>query len=273
MPSLPPSNFNLMSVKNAELKDRSYKLKRNAAPLTFVLQSRSTKRRPLLYFDANKQSNRPLRYAVNQRSPFQDEQDSHAIVEPIIFENGFLRVPATNPVLQRFLELHPDNGKKFIEIDKEKDAVAEVEHLTAEVEALSLAKDLSLEQLEMIARVVIGRDISLMTTAEIRRDVLVFAKRNPQGFLDIANDPDVELQSTIAKMFEEKYLATRNHGRDVHFNLKDNRRRMISIPHGANRFQFLAQYFKSDDGLDTLRYLESHMNGGTFLEAQKEKDA
>ena len=34
----------------------------------------------------NKISNKALRYARNQNSPFQDEQDDNAILEPIVFE-------------------------------------------------------------------------------------------------------------------------------------------------------------------------------------------
>jgi hypothetical protein len=258
-------------IKKEAPKTRSYKLTRNAAPLSFVLQSRSTKRRALLYFDPEKNVNRPIRYAVNQKTPFQDEQDDHALVEPIIFENGFLQVPATNPVLQEFLSLHPDLGKKFVEVDGERDAVKEIESLTAETDAMSLARDMSLDQLETVARVLIGRDISLMKSAEIRRDVLVYAKRNPVEFLDIVNDPDIELQSKVARMFEEKFLSLRNHGRDVHFNLKDNKRRMISIPHGAKKYEFVAQFLKSDEGLDTLRYLETQMGDQPLFQPSQTK--
>ena len=52
-----------------------------------MLPSRNTKRYPLLWFDEDKGVNRPLRYAINQKTPFEDEQDGNAIVEPIIFED------------------------------------------------------------------------------------------------------------------------------------------------------------------------------------------
>ena len=78
-----------------QLKQRIYFLKNNRAPLTFVLQSRNSRRSPLLWFDEEKGINRALRYARNQRSPFEDEQDDNAIVEPIMFENGKLSVDST----------------------------------------------------------------------------------------------------------------------------------------------------------------------------------
>ena len=75
--------------KRKQLVDKAYKLTRNAAPLPFMLPTRHNRRNPLLHFDEETRTNRPLRYARNQNSPFEDEQDGNAIVEPIIFEDGF----------------------------------------------------------------------------------------------------------------------------------------------------------------------------------------
>jgi len=95
--------------------DKMYVLKKKNTPLSYMLASRNTRRSPLLHFDGK--SNRPLRYAVNQKSPFEDEQDGNAILEPIVFVDGALKVSKTNPVLQYFLELHPGNGQVFEEVN------------------------------------------------------------------------------------------------------------------------------------------------------------
>ena len=97
--------------KTKTLVDKVYKLTRNSVPLSFMLPTRNSRRYPLLWFDEEAGANRVLRYARNQRSPFEDEQDGNAVMEPIIFEDGFLRVSRTNPVLQEFLYYHPLNGK------------------------------------------------------------------------------------------------------------------------------------------------------------------
>ena len=86
--------------------DKVYRLKRDAAPLTYMLASHHTRRSPLLHFDEETGENKQLRYARNQKSPFVDEQDGNAILEPIIFEDGLLRVPKNNQVLQEFLYYH-----------------------------------------------------------------------------------------------------------------------------------------------------------------------
>ena len=155
--------------------DKVYKLTRDAAPLSYMLPTRNTRRFPLLHFDEETGVNKPLRYARNQKTPFEDEQDGNAIVEPIIFEDGFLSVPRNNPVLQEFLHYHPMNGIRFVEVDEEKDAQAQLEEMNKELDALSEARSLSIEQLETMTRVLFGKDPSRSTTAELKRDILIFA--------------------------------------------------------------------------------------------------
>ena len=120
-------------MKNKTFVDKVYKLTRNAAPLSFMLPTRHSRRFPLLYFDEVQGTNRTLRYARNQKSPFEDEQDGNIVMEPVIFEDGFLRVPKDNPVLQEFLHYHPLNGKKFVEVNEEKDATDEVNQFKIQV--------------------------------------------------------------------------------------------------------------------------------------------
>ena len=104
-----------MAKKQAVLTDKVYRLKRRITPLSYMIQSKSTRKKPLLYFDG--QTNRELRYARNQKSPFLEEQDGNAVLEPIIFESGLLLVPKSNPVLQEFLSYHPGNGGVFELVD------------------------------------------------------------------------------------------------------------------------------------------------------------
>ena len=37
----------------------------------------------------------------------------------------------------------------------------------------------------------------------MKRDILVYAKREPQEFMTIVNDPVLKLQATVHKFFEE----------------------------------------------------------------------
>lgn len=244
-------------TKNEKSVDKVYKLKRNAAPLTYMLPSRNSRRFPLLWFDEDLSINKPLRYAVNQKTPFEDEQDGNAIVEPIIFEDGFLRVPRTNPVLQQFLFYHPQRDKVFIEVDNEKDASVQVEKLNMEVDALIEARQLSLDQVETVGRVLFGKDISKVTTPELRRDILVYAKRDPKGFMNLLNDPMLKLQAKVQLFFDKGFLAFRNKQKDVFYNTDTNKKKMLTVPYGEDPMYIVASFLKSDDGIESLKLLEN----------------
>lgn len=246
--------------KTSNISDKVYKLKGEAAPLSYTLPSRNTRRYPLLYFDEDNNVNKPLRYAINQKTPFEDEQDGNAIVEPIIFENGFLRVPKNNPVLQQFLHYHPLNGKTFIEVDHEKDAAKEVERLTSEVDALIEARKLSVDQLETLSRVIFGKDPNRFTTAELKRDMLIYAKRDPRGFMNALSDPSLRLQSNVYVFFENKLLSFRNGHKEVWLNLPSTKRKLLTIPFGQDPYFTVAEYLKTDDGIEILKVLENNLD-------------
>lgn len=237
--------------------DKIYKLKSGAAPISFTLASRNNKRFPLLWFDEVNNINRPLRYAINQKSPFEDEQDGNAIVEPIIFEDGFLHVPKNNPVLQAFLYYHPLNNVSFVEVDKEKDATNELEKLSNEVDALISARKLDVKEMETVARVLFGKDPSLLTTSELKRDILVFAKKYPNEFLSTVNDPMLIFQSDVRMFFDKKLLHFRNNMKEVWLNTSTNKKRMINVPYGEEPYSAVASYLKSEEGIEILKMLEN----------------
>ena len=239
--------------------DKTYKLTKDKAPLSYTIPSRNTKRKSLLYFDDKTGVNRSLRYAKNQKSIFEDEQDGNVLLEPIVFEDGFLRVPKQNQILQEFLAYHPANGKEFVEVDREQDASVEVENLDLALDAQVLAKDLDVEMLETIARVVIGLNIEKMTSAELKRDVRLFAKRYPGEFMESINDPLLSLQNKCAKFFSEGLLVLKNK-KDVYYNLKGNKNKLLTVPYGEDPLFILASFLQSDEGIEVLRILESKLD-------------
>ncbi len=239
--------------------DKVYKLTRNAAPLSFMLATRHTRRFPLLWVDPETGINRELRYARNQASPFVDEQDGNAIIEPVVFEDGFLRVPKSNQVLQKFLDVHPHNGIKFKELDNAKDAQEIVEHINIELDAMIEARSLSISQLETLTRVLFQKDPSRISTDEMKRDILVYAKREPQDFMSVINDPVLKLQATVHKLFEQGLIKYRNKNKEVWFATKTNKTRLCVIPFGEDPIYIVSSYFQSDEGIEALKVLENLM--------------
>lgn len=239
-------------------KDRTYRLK-NGAPLTYVLPSRSHPRYPLLWFDEKSNVNRPLRYSINQKSPFEDEQDNNIVLEPVVFEDGLLFVSRTNPVLQEFLYYHPLNGRTFEEVDNEKEAMDEISMLNIEADALSEARSLTVDQMEMLMRVMFGKDPSLITTAEMKRDILIYAKKSPKEFLDIMNDPELKFQAKIRLFFDKGLLSLRNSNKEIWFSTPTNKKKMCSIPYGQDPYDAAGSFLMSDEGVDSLKMLETHL--------------
>ncbi len=246
-----------MKNKNKVFESKSYRLTRDVAPLSFMLPTQNSRRFSLMHFDEDTGTNRELRYARNQKTPFVDEQDGNAILEPVVFEDGLLHVPKENQVLQQFLHYHPLNGVKFQEINKAKDATEEVDHLLVQADALIEAKSLSIEQLENVCRVLFNMDTSKTSTAEMKRDILVFAKNNPTDFLDVIKDPELQLVGTVQRFFDQGLLTFRKSKKEVWFNLSSNKTKLLNVPFGEEGIDLVVSYMKSDDGIEILKHLES----------------
>lgn len=229
------------------MKDKIYVLKDSATPLNFMLASRHTHRKPLLHFDG--ETNRALRYARNQKSPFEDEQDGNAILEPVIFKDGVLKVPANNPVLQRFMELHPGNGAIFMEMDTERNAQDDLDNMNLEVDALIAAKSLDIQTVETVARVFLGIRTEKLSSAELKRDILIFARNSPREFLEALEDPMLEIQDIVAKVFEAGLLSLRNKNKDVYFNLPSNKKKLTSVPYGEDPQHIVVSLLQQDGEL------------------------
>lgn len=236
--------------------DKTYKLTRESAPISLILASRHTQRYPLLHFDEETGTNKSLRYARNQNSPFMEEQDGNAILEPIIFENGFLRVQKENQNLQRFLSLHPGNGRTFVEMDKKKDAEQIIDNIKLENDAINKAQELSLDQVVNMSRVLFNKNVNNTTTAELKRDLLVFAKTDPKDFLLLLKDPMLQLNATVQGFFDNGLLTLRNQDKEIWFNTPSNKKKMTNVPYQEDPLHIAVSFFQSDDGVELLKHFK-----------------
>ena len=239
--------------------DKAYRLLSKQIPLTYMLASRHTNRSPLLWFDEDKGINRPLRYARNQKSPFEDEQDGNAVLEPVMFEDGMLSVPRSNQSLQKFLYYHPGNGKVFEEINNEKDAAEQLAFVERGLEAQILAKNLKGDELITVCRVLMGGAADRLTTSELKRDILLYAKEAPEDFMETVNDPMLNLYGDVVQFFNNTWLIMKNNGKDVYFNLPKNKNKLLSVPFGEDHYYIVASFFQSDDGVETYKLLSKKL--------------
>jgi hypothetical protein len=246
-------------MKTNQNKDKVYVLNQDKTPVSFFIQSRSNKRRQLLHFDEEKGINRALRYSKNQRSIFEDEQDGTAILEPIVMEDGKISVTKNNPMLQQFMDMHPDNlsngGLLFYEFDPQKVAEDSIRDLNLEVDSLIAARSLGLDKMKSIVRIYLDSDVDKMTVAEIKHEVLLFARNYPQDLLDAIDDPDIEVNDIASRAFNEAYVTFRA-GKDIHYNLKNNKKKILTVPFGEKKEDIFMSWLKSDEGIEFYQYLE-----------------
>jgi len=241
-----------------EYKDRNYYLKGNTSPLIFKLGSRHTRRHPLLWFDAEKGYNRELRYATNQKSIFVDEQEGPVTLEHIIFQNGTLNVSKNNTTLQKLLSLyHPMRGELYEEFDAIQEAEDDFDILELEIKATTSAYDLDIDQAEAILRVEIGSDVSKMSSKEIKRDIILMARKEPAMFLNLMNDENVVLRNFGIKATEQGLLKMSQDQRT--FQWGSNGRKLMTIPFEENPYSALAVWFKTDEGVEVYKTLEKKL--------------
>jgi hypothetical protein len=241
-----------------QFKDRMFILTRDNAPLSYTLPSRNTKRFSLLHFDGN--TNRALRYARNQKSVFEDEQDDRAILEPITFEDGVLVVPSTNPLLGKFMDLHPLNGEVFRELNEENEANEDIEILNIELDAQVMARSMSLETMESVGRLIYGPSIDRLTSVELKRDIMLYARKYPRQFIELANDPDLEDNAMASKALSEGMFTLRNNNREIWFNMPGNKRKLMNIQPGEDPVSVLSTYFESEEGAPIAEAVKSKLS-------------
>jgi hypothetical protein len=242
-----------------EIKDRQYYIKGLGSPLTYVLQSKSTRKKPLLWWDEEKGINREMRYASNQNSIFMDEQDSNAILEHIIFEDGVLFVPKTNQPLQKLLSLyHPKKGYVYEEKDHIAEAKEELVSIETEMEALNTAVSIEIEQAEAILRVELGSKVNNMSSSELKRDLYLFARKNPVLFLDLVQDENVILRNLAVKAKEMGVIKLSQDQRS--FSWGSNDRKLMEVPFDENPYSAFAAWLKTDEGVEVYKSIQKRVN-------------
>ena len=241
-------------------KDRLYEITSGRKPLAFTLPTVHSARTPLLYFDETLGYNRELRYATNQRTPFVDEQQGTATLGRIVFRDGILRVPKENIVLQKLLSLyHPYTLQgRIMEYKPEQIAENETDWIELELEAMTVAKAMDIDEAEAILRAQYGsQQVSNASSKELKRDLLILARNQPSLFLDLANDDNVMLRNIGIKATETGILALSQDQRT--FTYASNGRKLLTVPFNEHPYSALAAYFKTDEGMEVLRAVEKQL--------------
>ncbi len=236
-----------------EIKDRTYFLAGNKKPLTATIKATS-----IYYFDEEKGYERELKHTANQRTCFVDEMQGDQRLEHITFKNGFLLVPKNKVVLQKLLSLyHPDKDRKYFEQQPVKEAQSSIELIELEIEALNTASNMDIDLAEAIMRVEMGSKVSQVSSKELKRDLLIYAKRNPSLFLELANDTNVVLRNFGIRATEMGLLKLSSDQRT--FSWGSNDRKLMTVPFDEHPYSALAAWFKTDEGMEIYANIEKRL--------------
>ena len=237
-----------------EIKDRLYMLKGGKRPL-----SRTIKSAGIYYFDEEKGYERELKYCKNQKTPFVDEMKGDQRLEHIVFRSGNLFVPREQTTLQKLLSLyHPHRDSIYEEFKPVALAASQIDILNMEVDALVAARNVDIDLAEAIMRVEIGSEVSKLSTKELRRDLLVFARNNPKLFLELADDENVMLRNFGIKAVEAGLIRLSSDQRN--FLWGSTGRKIMTVPFDEHPYTALAHWFKTDEGLEIYSNIEKRLN-------------
>ncbi len=246
-------------TKNAwEIKDRAYYLKGNKNPLTLTIPGKHTRKHSLLYFDEKTGVQRELRYATNQDSPFVDEQKGECTMGHIRFREGTLKVKKQQQNLQKLLSLyHPLKGRIYEEFSPVQEAADDLGILDLQIDAMNAARNIDIDQAEAILRVEIGSKVNSMSSKELKRDLLLFARSNPQLFISLANDDNVQLRNVAIRAEEAGII--RLSGDQRTFTWGTNGRKLMNVPFDENPYSALAAFLKTDEGVEIYKSIDKKL--------------
>ena len=237
-----------------EFKDRLYNLKGRKRPLTYMIKGAN-----IYYFDEEKGYERELKHTTNQRTSFVDEMKGDQRLDHIVFRSGSLFVPKEKSVLQKLLSLyHPHRDKLYTEHKPVEQASSQLEWLEFEAEALMAAKNLDIDMAEAVMRAEKGSSVSTMSSKELRRDLLLFARENPSLFLELVTDDNIQLRNFGIKATEAGILKLSGDNRT--FSWGTTGRKLMNVPFDEHPYSALASWFKTDEGMEIYSNIEKRMN-------------
>ena len=127
-----------------------------------------------------------------------------------------------------------------------------------QADAIILARQTDIDMAEAIMRVELGSKVSEMSSKELKRDLLLFARNNPSLFLELANDDNVQLRNFGIKAVEEGILKLSSDQR--YFMWGSTCRKIMTVPFDEHPYTALAHWFKTDEGMEIYSNIEKRFN-------------
>ena len=117
---------------------------------------------------------------------------------------------------------------------------------------------MDVDQAEAILRVEIGSEVNNMSSKEIKRDLLLFAKNNSKLFIALANDENVQLRNFAIKARELGIIKLSQDQRT--FSWGSNDRKLMNVPFDENPYSAFAAFLKTDEGVEIYKSIDKKLN-------------
>ena len=126
-----------------------------------------------------------------------------------------------------------------------------------QIDALNAARSMEVDQIEAILRVEVGSKVNDMSSKELKRDVLIFARQNPVLFIELAKDENVQLRNFAIKAAEAKIIKLSDDQRS--FSWASNGKKLMTVPFDENPYSAIAAFFKTDEGVEVFKSIEKKL--------------
>ena len=231
---------------------REYKTLK-AMGATYMMQQKG-----VTVFDPQENRIREIRYCPNEPSIYREEQSENARRESIVFIEGRKFARPDQPNLIEFMDTHPENkangGTLFELVNKEKKAEVEVEKEFLVADAVMMIRNKDLDELLGVA-VALAIDVDRPVN-EIKHDLLVFAKKSPQKFIESFDNPVVEMKTKL-KM-AEKYQIIKLSSDGVKWY--DTNKLIVSVPAGKDPLDVFVRYCLTEAAAPIVEEIDKQMN-------------
>jgi hypothetical protein len=147
-----------------------------------------------------------------------------------------------------------------MELNPEKEAMMDIEDMNVELDAQIAARNMDLDTMLAIARLVWGPVVDTMTTPELKRDILLYAREYPIQLLEMLNDPSLTETAMASKALSEGLFSMRNNNREIWFNMTGNKRKLMNVQQGEDAVYVLTAYLESAEGKEVLEMVKNKLS-------------
>jgi hypothetical protein len=156
------------------------------------------------------------------------------------------------------LDLHPDNfangGNRFELVNNEAKAEVEIEQEFAMVDAVTMVRDKSIDELLPVA-LYLGIDVN-QKNMEIKRELLQEAKSNPNRFIKMFDNPQVQTRSTIMNAVDFQILRADGDG----LKWYDSGKLIVSTPAGQETLDVATRFCLTEKGAVVFEEIERQLS-------------